>query len=96
MIIKPSHATVPLNVVQNPAEKNMIALNPGRCCLSWTWCRWRGWAPPAPASTSWPRQGWKKPGLIKKTQPSVFFLSFFYLFAQKREFLGFFQFQEHF
>ena len=41
------------------------------------------------------RQGWKKPGL-KKNQPSgvfLFFLGilgFFHIFAQKREFLGFF------
>ncbi len=46
--------------------------------------------------------GWKKPGL-KKNQPSgsffgflFFFEFFFYIFAQKREFLGFFQFQEYF
>jgi hypothetical protein len=45
----------------------------------------------------------KKPGL-KKSQPSglfffwfFWFLGFFlYIFAQKREFLGFFQFQEYF
>jgi hypothetical protein len=60
------------------------------------------------------RQGWKKPGFLKKNQPSGFFffgflwffcvffcffgvfgvflgfLGFFYIFAQKREFLGFF------
>ncbi len=45
------------------------------------------------------RQGWKKPGLLKKTSPVVFFGFFvvvflfflgFYIFAQKREFLGFF------
>jgi hypothetical protein len=36
---------------------------------------------------------------LEKTQPSGFlgFFGFFiYIFAQKREFLGFFQFQEHF
>ncbi len=36
---------------------------------------------------------------LKKTQPSGFFwvlCFFFYIFAQKREFLGFFQFQEYF
>ncbi len=39
-------------------------------------------------------QGWKNPGFeLKKYQPSGFF-RFFYLFAQKREILGFFQFQE--
>ena len=31
---------------------------------------------------------------LEKTQPSGFFSFFFYIFAQKREFLGFFQFQE--
>jgi hypothetical protein len=45
--------------------------------------------------------GWKKPGK-KKTSPVVFFwfflvcLGYFlYIFIQKREFLGFFQFQEY-
>jgi hypothetical protein len=40
-------------------------------------------------------QGWKKPGffIFKKTKPSGFYI---YIFAQKREFLGFFQFQEYF
>jgi hypothetical protein len=54
------------------------------------------------------RQGWKKPGFLKKNQHSVFLFFFwvfwvfgvflvFYMFAQKREdFLGFFQFQEYF
>jgi hypothetical protein len=43
------------------------------------------------------RQGWKKPGFFLKTQPSGFVWFFFYI-AQKREFLGFFQFhfQEYF
>jgi thioredoxin domain-containing protein 10 len=51
-------------------------------------------------------QGWKKPGFfLKKNQPSGFlrffwvfwvFGFFIYIFAQKREFLGFFQFQEFF
>jgi hypothetical protein len=52
-------------------------------------------------------QGWKKPGFLKKkTQPSGFFGFFgffwgflgffFYIFAQKRDFLGVFQFQEYF
>jgi hypothetical protein len=38
--------------------------------------------------------GLEKTRVFKKTQPSVFF--FLYIFAQKREFLGFFQFQEYF
>jgi hypothetical protein len=42
------------------------------------------------------RQGWKKPGFKKTTQWVFvflgFFILFFYIFAQKREFLGFFQF----
>jgi hypothetical protein len=55
------------------------------------------------------RQGWRKPGVLKKKPAQwvflvflVFFFGvlvffwFFYLFAQKREFLGFFQFQEFF
>jgi hypothetical protein len=70
--------------------------------------------PPAPLFACC--QGWKKPGLNKKNQPSGFFvflggflgffwgffgvfwflLGFFYIFAQKREFLGFFQFQKYF
>jgi hypothetical protein len=49
-----------------------------------------------------PEQGWKKPGFKKKTSPVGFlvfvlffwgffvFFSFFDIFAQKREFLGFF------
>jgi hypothetical protein len=37
----------------------------------------------------------KTPGL-KKNQPSGFFGAFLYIFAQKREFLGFFQFQKYF
>jgi hypothetical protein len=37
----------------------------------------------------------KIPGL-KKTSPVGFFGVFFYIFAQKREFLGFFHFQEYF
>jgi hypothetical protein len=44
-------------------------------------------------------QGWKKPGLKKKTSPVVFFgVSWVFLgfFAQKRGFLGFFQFHEYF
>jgi hypothetical protein len=47
-------------------------------------------------------QGWKKPGFLKKNQPSGFFLGFFgfsgflNIFAEKKEFLGFFQFQEYF
>ncbi len=48
--------------------------------------------------------GLEKPGFLKKkNQPSGFFfwvfwvfLGFFYIYAQKREFLGFFQFQEYF
>ncbi len=74
-------------------KKTMIAvaLNPDRCCLSWTWCRWRGWAPPAPASTSWPRQGWKKTRLKKKTSPVVFlgflvFSVFLYICPEERIF----------
>jgi hypothetical protein len=45
------------------------------------------------------RQGWKKPGLKKKKPtPWVFlgFLGFFYIYAQKREFIGFLQFREYF
>jgi WD40 repeat protein len=43
----------------------------------------------------------KKPGFKKKTSPVGFFVffgffGFFYIFAQKREFLGFFHFQEYF
>jgi hypothetical protein len=40
-------------------------------------------------------QGWKKPGLKKNPSPVGFFV-LFYIYAQKREFLGFFQFQEYF
>ncbi len=55
-----------------------------------------------------PQQDWKKPGFKKNRLVGFFvgffgffgffwvFLSFFYIFAQKREFLGFFQFQEYF
>jgi hypothetical protein len=44
--------------------------------------------------------GLEKTGFKKKTQPSVFFvffvsLVFFYIVAQKREILGFFQLQEY-
>ncbi len=49
------------------------------------------------------KQGWKKPGFFFKTQPSGFFgflffsvFGFFYIFAQKREFLGFFCFKNIF
>ncbi len=53
------------------------------------------------------RQGWEKPGFKKKkTSPVGFFFGFLvffgffgvfkYIFDQKREFLGFFQFQEYF
>ncbi len=44
--------------------------------------------------------GLEKTRVLKKNQPRFFFggffLVFFYIFAQKREFLGFFQFQEYF
>jgi hypothetical protein len=43
------------------------------------------WGAPLRAWT----QGWKKQGFLG-------FFGFFYKFAQKREFLGFFQFQEYF
>ncbi len=50
------------------------------------------------------RQGWKKPSPVDFFGFFVFFcfflfflfFVFFYIFAQKREFLGFFQFQEYF
>jgi hypothetical protein len=45
------------------------------------------------------KQGWKKHGFKKKTSPVGFFgffLVFLNIFAQKREILGFFQFQEYF
>ncbi len=52
-------------------------------------------------------QGWKKPGFLKKNSPVGFFGFFFcfffgffgffiYIFAQKREFLGFFSFKNTF
>ncbi len=48
-------------------------------------------------------QGWKKPGFKKKPALWFFFVFLgllvflgFYIFAQKREFLGFFQFLEYF
>jgi hypothetical protein len=50
-------------------------------------------------------EGWKKPGFFKKTPAQWVFLGFwvfwffwffFDIFAQKREFLGFFQFQKYF
>jgi hypothetical protein len=51
-------------------------------------------------------QGWKKPGFLKKTQPSGFlgFLGFFgffgffglLVFCPEERVLGFFQFQEYF
>jgi hypothetical protein len=52
-------------------------------------------------------QGWKKPGFKKKTQPNGFFLVvffflggvwvfWFFIYLPRREFLGFFQFQEYF
>jgi hypothetical protein len=40
--------------------------------------------------------GLKKNPVKKKTSPVGFFWVFFYTFAQKREFLGLFQFQEYF
>jgi hypothetical protein len=44
------------------------------------------------------QQGGKNPGLKKKPAQWFFFgfFGFFYVFAQKREFLGFFQFQNYF
>jgi hypothetical protein len=38
----------------------------------------------------------KNPGFSLKTQPSGFFFVFFYVFAQKRKFLGFFSFKDTF
>jgi hypothetical protein len=54
-----------------------------------------GWGVMMQRPAAW-SQGWKKPGLNKKTAQWVFlvFLVFFYIIAQKRKFLGFIQFQE--
>jgi hypothetical protein len=46
-------------------------------------------------ATSRFQAGLEKTRVLKKNQPSGFF-GFFYIFAQKREFIGFFQFQEYF
>jgi hypothetical protein len=69
------------------------------------------WEEPRSRSTMLPdftggrsRQGWKKPGFLKKNQPSGFFwvflffcfLFFCFFFTQKREFLGFFSFKKTF
>jgi hypothetical protein len=50
-----------------------------------------------------PRQDWKKPGFLSQKPAQWVFLGFFFcfflvffIFAQKREFLGFFQFLEYF
>jgi hypothetical protein len=40
--------------------------------------------------------GLEKTRVLKKKPAQWVFLVFFYIFAQKREFLGFFQFQEYF
>jgi hypothetical protein len=60
-----------------------------------------GWGVMMQRPAAW-SQGWKKPGFKKKNQPSRFswvfwffwVFGFFYIFAQKREILGFIQFQE--
>jgi hypothetical protein len=54
-----------------------------------------GWGVMMQRPAAW-NQGWKKTGFFKKNQPSGFFWFFFYIFTQKREFLGFIQFQEYF
>ncbi len=79
----------------------------GRIARGCTWCSatrrwWQGAQRTPPRCLAGPAQGWKKHGIFlnkKKNQPSGFFLGFlgfFYIFALKREFLGFFRFQEYF
>ncbi len=72
----------------------------GQCLAGWCWRR----SATAPVwRPSWPpgRVG-KKPEFFFLNQPSGFFWvfwvfwSFFNIFSQKREFIGFFQFQEYF
>jgi hypothetical protein len=63
------------------------------------WRRRRRWICSPIRRACCSRQGWKKPEFFKRKPASGFFFCFslfFYIFAQKREFLGFFQFQEYF
>jgi hypothetical protein len=78
----------------------MRQLHRGKCLAHGLQLGHPGLQPRRPAADGQrpPRQGrvGKNPGFKKKPAQRVFFFWFFHIIAQKREFLGFFQFQEYF